>query len=90
MAQINISEPSSTAGYSSVYSSGAIGATGRTRAYELGDDQYNPLYSRSGTSGSFTVERSGLVGRAIKFGPYAWSQTAYLLGGTTWNWIAVG
>lgn len=90
VAQINISNPSSTVGYSAVYASGAIGATGRTSVYEIGSTQYNPLYSNSGTGGSFTASRSGSVNKQILFEPYASSFAAYLLGGTTWNWIAVG
>ncbi len=90
VAQINMSKSSSTAGYFSIYESGAIGATGRTIAYEIGSKQYNPLYSSSGTNGSFTGNWAITVEHAIQFSPYAWSQHAYLLGGTTWNWIAVG
>ena len=90
VAQINISNSSSTSESFSIYESGAIGATGRTSACEISSSQYNPLYSKTGTKGSFTGNWAITVERAILFEPHAWSSQAYLLGGTTWNWIAVG
>lgn len=89
VAEINFSQLSSTATSSYCTADGAIGATGRTSAYQLGSGKYNPLYS-SAFNTTFTSTSKGSVARAISFSPYAGSYRAYLLGGTTWNWIAVG